>query len=119
MPRVTPVLPPASSSAALVGVDVASAGNSDDDDDSNNVEDDDDVAVIDENGVSSASPLSSWSPLSDLADIWWFVGLSSPDVWEESTRLVPSVSGLVRHWCSPFAVGLPFSLPRPMSSCGL
>ena len=38
----------------------------------------------------------------DMADNWrLLVGLSSPDVWEESTRLGPSVSGLVRRWCLP------------------
>ena len=101
MPRVTPVLPPASSSAA-VGVDVASSGDGDDDNDSDNVQDGDVAAVADEDGVSSASPLSSWSPPSDMADDWRsLVGLSSPDVWEESTRLGPSVSGLIRRWCSP------------------
>ena len=61
MPRVTPFLPPASSSAA-VGVDVASSGDGDDNDDSNDVKDDDGVAVVDEDSVSSASPLSSCSP---------------------------------------------------------
>ena len=74
MPRVTPFLPPASSSAA-VGVDVASYGDGDDDDDSdddNGGDNDniDDVAVVDEDGVSSASPLSSWSSPSDLAVFW-------------------------------------------------
>ena len=58
MPRVTPFLPPASSSAA-VGVDVASSGDGDDGDD---VQDDEDVAVVDEDGDSSASPFASWSP---------------------------------------------------------
>ena len=101
MPRVTPVLPPASSSAA-VGVDVASSGDGDDDDDGDDVRNGEDVAVVDEDGVSSASPLSSWSPPSDMADSWRsLVGLSSPSVWRESTRLGPSVSGLVRRWCSP------------------
>ena len=99
MPRVTPFLPPASSSAA-VGVDVASFGDGDDDGD--DVRHGEDVAVVDEDGVSSASPLSSWSPPSDMADSWRsLVGLSSPSVWRESTRLGPSVSGLVRRWCSP------------------
>ena len=100
MPRVSPFLPPASSSAA-VGVDVASFGDGDDDDDGDDVRHGEDVAVVDEDGVSSASPLSSWSPPSDMADSWRsLVGLSSP-VWRESTRLGPSVSGLVRRWCSP------------------
>ena len=101
MPRVSPFLPPASSSAA-VGVDVASFGDGDDDDDGDDVRHGEDVAVVDEDGVSSASPLSSWSPPSDMADSWRsLVGLSSPSVWRESTRLGPSVSGLVRRWCSP------------------
>ena len=56
MPRVTPFLPPASSSAA-VGVDVASFGDGDDDDDGDDVRHGEDVAVVDEDGVSSASPL--------------------------------------------------------------
>ena len=118
MPRVTPFLPPASSSAA-VGVDVASSGDGDDDDDSDDVRDGDDVAVVDEDGVSSALPLSSWSPPSDMADDRRsLVGLSPPDVWEESTSL--RVFYLRSHSPLMFAgFGLPFSSPRPMSSCGL
>ena len=103
MPWVTPFLPPASSSAA-VGVNVASSGDGDDDDDDDgdDVRNGEDVAVVDEDSVSSASPLSSWLPPSNMADSWRsLVGLSSPSVWRESTRLGPSVSGLVRRWCSP------------------
>ena len=100
MPRVTPFLRPASSTPA-VGVDVASFGDGDDDD-GDDVRHGEDVAVVDEDGVSSASPLSSWSPPSDMADSWRsLVGLSSPSAWGASTRLGPSVSGLVRRWCSP------------------
>ena len=94
MPRVTPLLPPASFSAT-VRVDVASSSN---DDDGDNVQDDGDVAVADEDGVFSASPLSSWLPPSDMVDGWRsLVGLSSPAVWEESFRIGLSVSGLIRR----------------------
>ena len=115
MSRVTPLPPPASTASA--GVDDASTGVGDEDastgvggkdddgveDDDDGVKDDDDASVVAEEGDSSASPPSSWSPPPDMADIWKsLVGLpsSSSGKWEPSTRLGPSTSGVIRRWGS-------------------
>ena len=78
-------------------------------DDAVNDVDDDEVRVVeDEDEETPASP-SSWSPPSDLADLWLtLVGLSSPDSWEESRRLGPPVNNLLRRWSAADSGFRPF-----------
>ena len=84
----------------LFGADAATGG-----DDKNGVS----GVAQEEVDSSEVSPLSSWSPPLDLANIWISVGLS-PGSWEDSERLGPSISALVRRWSAPVSGFRPWHL---------
>ena len=96
-PRVNPfAAPDAPASAAQAPIDVI--GDGADHDAASSVGDSASVQAVDDNTV---SPFTGWEPSADIATKFMeLVGMDS-DVWEESKRLGPSTTNVVKRWTAP------------------